>query len=362
MPAFVRVSLMITAMLFLPLRAGTAGDFPRIALDATTRERCLLVLRTGLHGEDFWPAMHAAEGLTLGGHGREVIEFLTPKAPHETDDQKRCGLAREIARAGDRSTIRVMQDILAGENSYGHTHAAESLFKVFEIGDGPAMRRAFDQTGNMKLKLMAAGALARRGDTAALQSLRELLATDSPVDRSIAAWVLGQIGDRSDIERLTTQMARCPDASTRASFEHALAIIGDEAGLRALERNLSSSDEAIRTYAATFAGDAHAVGTTARLKAMLEDPFTDARIRAAQSLLVLAGPHIVPFETKADVAFQELNAKSCWFHPRVAMFPGHATEGRPAIRRKMAFRHFRGGGGSRPPLCHHGLGRRAACN
>ena len=331
MPALVRVLLMVAAMLFLPLRAGTAGEFPRIALDATTRERCLHVLRTGLHGEDFWPAMHAAEGLTLGGHGREVIEFLTPKVPSEQDDQKRCGLAREIARTGDRSAIRVMQDILAGDNSYGHTHAAESLFKVFEIGDGPAMRRAFAQTGNMKLKLMAAGALARRGDTAALQSLRELLATDSPVDRGIAAWVLGQIGDRSDIERLTKQMARCPDASTRASFEHALAIVGDEAGLKALERNLSSSDDAIRTYAATFAGDTHAVSTTARLKTMLEDSFPDARIRAAQSLLVLAGPHIVPFEAKADVAFQELNAKFCWFHPRVAAIPGHGMEGHPAV-------------------------------
>ncbi|MBC8117791.1 MAG: HEAT repeat domain-containing protein, partial [Candidatus Saccharimonas sp.] len=331
MNASVRVSLMIVPVLLMPVLSGIAEDSKRITLEAATRAQCLQVLRGGLRGEDFWPAMHAAEGLTLGGHGKEVIEFLTPKVKTESDDQHRCGLAREIARAGDRSTIRVMQEILAGEPKHGHVHAAESLFKVFEIGDGPAMRRAFAQTDNMKLKLMAAGALARRGDAPAMQTLRELLGTDDPTDRGIAAWILGQIGDRSDIERLKKQMARCPDATTRASFEHALALIGDEAGLKALERNLTSDDSAIRTYAATFAGDAHAVSTAPRLKAMLEDPFPDARIRAAQSLLVLAGPVIVTFEVKADAVFKELNPKSCWFHPRVTALPGHGTEGRPAV-------------------------------
>jgi len=331
MNASVRVLLTIVTALLMPPLSSSAEDSRRIALEAATREQCLQVLRSGLRGDDFWPAMHAAEGLTLGGHGGEVVEFLTPKVKTETDDQRRCGLAREIARAGDRSTIRVMQEILAGDKPHGHVHAAESLFKVFEIGDGPAMRLAFDQNDNLKLKLMAAGALARRGDAPALQSLREMLGADDPTDRSIAAWVLGQIGDGSDLPRLTKQMARCPDATTRANFEHALAILGDEAGLKALERNLRSDDNAIRTYAATFAGDTHADGTAPRLKSMLEDPFPDARIRAAQSLLVLAGPAIVPFEAKAEVVFKELNPKSCWFHPRVAALPGHGREGRSAV-------------------------------
>ena len=331
MNAPVRVVLTMVTLCLMPVMSATAQDSQRIELDAATRASCLQVLREGLRGEEFWPAMHAAEGLTLGGHGREVIEFLTPKVMTETDDQRRCGLAREIARAGDRSTIRVMQDILAGDKTYGHVHAAESLFKVFEIGDGPAMRRAFAQSDNMKLKLMAGGALARRGDAAARQTLRELLRTDDPSDRSIAAWILGQIGDRSDIPRLTEQLARCPDATTRANFEHALAMLGDEAGLKSLERNLTGDDNTIRTYAATFAGDARAVNTAPRLKTMLEDPFPDARIRAAQSLLVLAGPTIVPFEAKAEPVFQELNPKSCWFHPRVTALPGHGTEGRPAV-------------------------------
>ena len=174
--------------------------------------------------------MHAAEGLTLGGHSLEVIEYLTPLLKTETDDQHLCGIARELVRAGDRSAVSVMLNILAGENSYGHVHAAESLFKVFEMGTVRSMRHADAQSDNPKLKMMAAGALVRCGDADAIQTVRDLLGDAEPGNCAIAAWVLGQIGDRSDIPRLTVQLARCPDALTRANFEHALAILGDPDG------------------------------------------------------------------------------------------------------------------------------------
>ncbi len=74
--------------------------------------------------------MHAAEGLTLGGRGDEVIEFLRSRLATETDDQRRCGLARELARAGDTSGVPTMLAVLEGANDYGHVHAAESLFKI----------------------------------------------------------------------------------------------------------------------------------------------------------------------------------------------------------------------------------------
>lgn len=329
MNTVVRVLSMIVAL--LPIHFSSGQDSTRITLDSETHEKCLSVLRAGLRGEEFWPSMHAAEGLTLGGHGREVIECLTPKLTTETDDQHLCGIAREIVRAGDRSVVPVMRDILAGDNSYGHVHAAESLFKVFELGDRQSMLRAHSQDDNIKLKLMAAGALVRGGERAALQTIRDLLGDGDPQNYAIAAWVLGQIGDSSDIPRLKAHLTRCPDATTRANFEHALAILGDPDGLQSLEKNLTSGDNSIRTYAATFAGDARATGTVDRLKAMLDDPFSDARIRAAQSLLVLAGPEVFPFKVQASAVFKELNAKSCWFHPRVAAVPAHGIAGQPAV-------------------------------
>ena len=132
MHAVVRIIPIVVVL--LPSLCSNAQEVTQITLDSATREKCQHVLRTGLRSEVFWPSMHAAEGLTLGGHGLEVIDYLTPKLKTETDDQYLCGLAREIVRAGDRSVVPVMLNILEGDNYYGHVHAAESLFKVFEMG------------------------------------------------------------------------------------------------------------------------------------------------------------------------------------------------------------------------------------
>jgi sialidase-1 len=280
-----------------PLPADEPGQ---VELSAETRRRCQEVLREGMAGEDFWPAIHAAEGLTLGGHGDEVIRFLAPKLEGETDDQRRCGIARELVRAGDRSQAQVMLDILAGDDGYGHVHAAESLFKVFEISDGTAMRAAFDQTGNLPLRLMAAGALARCGSPAALAFLREMVAHDDPETFKIVVWLLGRIGDEHDVPLIRGNRSRAPDELNRAYHDHSLAALGDAEGLAALGENLSSGDPAVRTYAATFAGDARAVQFQQQLEAMLDDPHPDARIRAAQSLLDLA--NAPPADRQEDVS------------------------------------------------------------
>lgn len=268
----------------------THAEAEPIQLDPATRERCLEILRQGLHGEDFWPSIHAAEGLSLGGHGAEVIAFLKPKLPLEKDDQRRCGLARELVRAGEPQQAKLMLKILAGDDSYGHVHAAESLYKVNQIGDGKALRAALKQQENAALQLMAAGALARQGNAQAMQILRDRLLDDDPAVFRVAAWILGRIGDASDVPRIREQLSRCPDELTRAYLEHSLAALSDAVGRKALARNLTSKDPAVRTYAATFAGDAHATELAPQLKKILDDPHPDARIRAAQSLLVLASP------------------------------------------------------------------------
>jgi sialidase-1 len=270
---------------------GLADDAAKvIKLSPDVQEQCLKVLRAGMRGDEFWPAMHAAEALTLGGYDSEVVEFLSPLLAVQTDDQKRCGIARELVRAGDHRPVALMLSILAGENSHGHVHAAESLFKVAEIGDGVAMRMRFQSTENPSLKMMAAGALSRCGASAPAAYLRDMLSHQDIQHASIAAWVIGQTGTTQDVPLLKQQLARCSDEGTRAFFEHALAVLGDSDGLKALERNLSSTDPMIRTYAATFAGDARAVWLAEPLTKLLTDSHSDAAIRAAQSLLVLSRP------------------------------------------------------------------------
>lgn len=289
------VRIQWVACLILVVLAGCSAKREPDSIELTdeVRAKCLQVLREAVRaeGEDnFWPSMHAAEALTLAGEGAEVRELLGPKLGTEKDDQKRCGLARELVRAGDREKAQVMLDILAGEDDYGHVHAAESLYKVNEIGDGVAMRAAMGRGGNPKLMLMAAAALARvERDAEAYVLLRRELGNEDPEIAQIAAWILARIGDESDIPALRVRL-NIVEPLPHAYIEHALATLGDAEGLAALEKNLSDEDAAIRTYAATFAGDARATGVKDRLVALLDDGNIDVRVRAAQSLLVLSQP------------------------------------------------------------------------
>ena len=89
-----------------------SAEAPPVApLDAALRERCPSILRSGLASDEFWPAMHAAEALSLADQGSEVLASLAKR--EAADDQQRCGLSREAVRAGDRSQIAKLLEILA---------------------------------------------------------------------------------------------------------------------------------------------------------------------------------------------------------------------------------------------------------
>lgn len=264
------------------------------SLGEELRGRCVEILKKGLADvrpdlpkEDFWPAIHAAEGLTLAGHGDVVIETLTPLLVSETDAQKRCGLARELVRAGDRAKAAVLLEILAMEDAYGHVHAAESLFKVGEVGDGASLRQAMAQTENLPLRVMASAALARGGNAKGLAVLREILADhNSPANR-LAAWALAQTGNAWDIAQLHDNLPHAENPLIRCFHEMALANLGDPAGQAILVESLTSEDPTRRVFAANFAGEGRIIDAAGRLTALLDDPVADVRYRAAQSLLML---------------------------------------------------------------------------
>lgn len=285
------LSTLTTAALALSSCSVDPPPATRMKLSQTIEGKAITALREGLRltgEENFWVSMHAAEGLTLGGLGAEVIEFVEPKLATETDAQRLCGVARELVRAGKREHVAVLTEVLSRPDSHGHTHAAESLYKVNEVGEEAIMRERFEKGGDIKLRLMAAAALARQGDAGAFAFIRETLRGTDPDGIQIAAWILGIIGGGEDIEPIRSRLADAPTPIIRAYLEHALAALGDEEGLRLLSRNLGDPDPGIRTYAATFAGDAKAYSTQPQLEAMLDDPFQDARVRAAQTLLQLS--------------------------------------------------------------------------
>lgn len=281
------------------------GKWRQIALADEVRQRCLKVLKEGLRSEEFWPSMHAAEGLIGAGRGEQLTPLLVSKLQNETDDQRRCGLARELVRSGEKRYARVLLEILADDDSEGRTHAAESLFKVGEIGDGAALRAALAQSDDPALRLMACAALARQGNARALAILRQSLMADDEEHLRIAAWVLGRVGGQSDIPRLKDALARAKSPLAKAYVHHALAALGDAEGLAQLAKNLDAEDASIRTYAAKFAGDARATSVAEKLIDQLDDTHLDARIRAAEALLRLELPAADP---EQQVSYQVFEA------------------------------------------------------
>ncbi|MDP6034854.1 MAG: HEAT repeat domain-containing protein, partial [Verrucomicrobiota bacterium] len=203
----------------------------RTKLDASTNKLCLEVLREGLRSDEFWPSIHAAEGLTLGGYGREVRAHLEPKLKTEKDDQHRCGLARELVRAGDKDKLKIMIGILEGEKDHGHVHAAESLYKVGGAGKIKPMHAAFAQKKNVRLQLMAAAAMGKAGDDKTMAFLRERMRSEKdPKLYTVVAWILGRIGAESDIDLIRSRLADAPDALSKAYLNHAMAALGDPQG------------------------------------------------------------------------------------------------------------------------------------
>lgn len=283
-------SLSAAGLLTVAASLAQAEESPPAPLAPELGARCLKILRDGLTGDAFWPAMHAAEALSDSGYGAEVRERLWPRLAEERDDQRRCGLAREIVRSGDRRALPALLSVLAQDDSSGHTHAAESLFKVADVGDGRALRRLFAETPDPRRRLMAAAALARCGNVAALEQIRGQVAAAEPESRKIAAWILARLGRSNDVPALVRRRDAEADLVTRAYQDHALAALGDPSGQEGLARNLTAANDEVRTYANELVGYAAVVTLRDRLVRNLDDPFEDVRIRAAQSLLALSRP------------------------------------------------------------------------
>jgi sialidase-1 len=271
-----------------PLLGARARDQP-----AELRARCLKVLREALKSKEFWPSMHAAEALTQAGHAKEVLAALKDRLKSERDDQKRCGLAREQARAGDRSKVAVLLEILGKKDDRGHIHAAESLYKIGEAGDGKLLRKALANKDKPILQLMAAAALHRAGDRKTLPLIRMQLAEGSSDSKMIAAWLLARYGDKSDLPQLRRNAREEKDPLKQAFALNALACLGDTQGKEALARSLNSTDPNIRAYAAEAVAACRARALAGKLEKLLDDKGVDVRVRAAQALMALTSPNSI---------------------------------------------------------------------
>lgn len=280
----------------MPVRLMSADDSAKTrpqSVDPQLISECLSTLRSGLASDEFWPAMHAAEALTYADAGPEVIAALKDRLPNEQDDQRRCGLVRELYRAGDHSHLKILFDVLGNPSSKGRTHAAESLYKIGQTADKSLLREAMNQSDNIPLQIMAAAALVKADDPNAKDLVRRQLQSPEPTARNLSAWVIGRHGNKDDATIVKALLQKETSAASKDEMSItflavSLATLGDSDGRAALMNQLSSPNPTARAMAAEFAGLSRTTEALEKLTELLKDSALDVRIRSAQSIIALS--------------------------------------------------------------------------
>ncbi|EAQ78750.1 exo-alpha-sialidase [Blastopirellula marina] len=285
--AFRCAAMFVCAGVLCVVTAIEAGE-PSTIEDA--ERRSLEILQTGLQSPDLGVALNAAEGLTNAGKQQEVIAALAPQLKQTTESRRRCELARELVRAGERSSLAILVQALQDDVAFEtQTAACEALFRIEEIGEGPILRKRFDQLQNINAQtILAAAALAQWGNPLATAKLREVIKQAEWKDLQIAAWAVARLGDAESIGLLKTRQQSASTASDRLALNAALALLGDETARHTLPSYLQDSDPLVRSEAIQFIGEAGIVAARPELIRLLADPDEGTTIRAAQAILNLS--------------------------------------------------------------------------
>ncbi|MEZ4699890.1 MAG: HEAT repeat domain-containing protein [Rhodothermales bacterium] len=294
------------ACLFLAFAAiaGCHAPVPPPAvylLTANVHEQCMQTLRQGMLQGDPETVIHAAEALTGARYTFDVQPVLLDLLTVVKDAPVRAGLIGELVRSGYDGSIVLLQDMLLGQNMESRLAAARTLFTIGRVGDTLLLQEAMKEGEDGRLRVYAAAALQRSGRGETLGFIRSRALSDDPIVRGIAADVLLQLGEASDIPLLNASLELARYDADRYYVERALAVLGDPAGRAALYAQLSSNDSVTRSQAARAAAEAWLVDGASQLYAMLNDPVLDVRVRAAHALLILSDPESPQFARRVHL-------------------------------------------------------------
>lgn len=254
-------------------------------LETSIYVHCQDILIEGLRSDSFWARMHAAEGLTEMGYSHLVLPVLSKMLDTEDDDQKRCGLAREMVRAGDEHKISILVDILSDPESNGRVHAAESLFKLQRIGNLELMIGLANNIDNSKVRLWTCAALISAGHKEYLSALRRFLDSTDPLEKAHSAYLLGQLGDEKVLSRIRKDIKQVTEPLHVFFYTAAIVYMNDLDETNKLHVYLDNEDGVIRALSAYTAGAELICNCQKKLISLLDDPEDDVRIRSAHALL-----------------------------------------------------------------------------
>ncbi len=281
----------IAGILFLASCKSTEEVPEPYLLTANQHEKCMEVLREGLHSDEFWASIYAGEALVRNEYSFDVTPLFRERLAEEQDAQKRAAYASVLTRSGDTDALIELQDVLLTNDIEAQILAAQGMFRTASVADAQLLEEAMAEGNDGRLRMFAAAALALVEDANTVDFIRSNLSSEDPINRYTAADIIPVLGTaKKDTLSLLVQQKNEQSEFEQFFTDRALAIFRHNPSRKTLAGFLDHNDPTIRARAAYAMAEAWIVEESDRLYAMLNDPARAVRVRAAQALLILSNP------------------------------------------------------------------------
>ena len=261
---------------------------PSNLLRANHFDKSLQILREGLHSDEFWPSMYAAEAMIDAGYEFEVTPVLYEKLEKEQEEVYVASIAKTLVRSDKQDGLILLQDIILGNDERAQLAAMKGLFYEGTVADTAIVGTLMRSTGNQELKLYALALLHITENQEHLDEIRAALSTPDPAIRIATADILSYIGSsEQDTTQLESYLSQAASETEQFHMLRSLSML-DHTSSRAYMPQLTKSDDPTVRADASFAiAEAWIVEHVDALYPLLEDPSLSVRVRAAQALLTL---------------------------------------------------------------------------
>ena len=261
---------------------------PPNLLRANHFDKSLQILRQGLHSDEFWPSIYAAEALIDAGYGFEVTPVLYDKLESEGYDVYRASIAKALIKNNEQEGIVILQDIMLGNDEQAQLESLKGLFYEVTVADTAIVGNLTRSTESQEIKLYAQALLHITEKQKNADQIRGFLSSQDPTIRIATADILAFIGSsEQDTTQLETNLIAANTELEQFHMLRSLAMLDHNASRERLPQLTRSTDPSIRSEAALAIAEAWIVDQVDVVYPLLDDPSLAVRVRAAQALLTL---------------------------------------------------------------------------
>ena len=267
----------------------TTKELPPVFLiRANVHDKSMQTLREGLHSDEFWPSIYAAEAMIDAGYGFDAVPVLEEKIKTESEPVYRAGIGKALIRGGRKEAIVLLQDIILAEDEKAKLEALKGMFRIAAVADTSIIHNAIRTSQDPVLQLYASALLHISEKEKKLKDVRSALADTDTEIRVAASDIIPFIGSaEQDTSQLLLNLGNANSDFEKFYTIRALAMLDHPEARSSLPQFTRHKDPSIRQLATYALAESWQVEHIDVLYALLEDPALAVRVRAAQALLTL---------------------------------------------------------------------------